>query len=237
MDSTARASHIADLARSFGVELAGPEALVRAVVPQLVSHATLDGIVAHYLDEARFYHHAWHLYDLFDRAERKGLRLTGAQQAALLFHDAVYLPGAPPGENEAASARLLPQWAPRMAPFDVGTAARIVLDTSDHVARSPLSAVVCDLDLASLADGADRFALYNELVYLEYRHLLAEPDEVAEPAARRPPAVEQANRARFMARRRAFLVELARRPSIFSAQMASLEAPARENIAAFAGSV
>lgn len=228
-----RATFLIELADSFGVRLAGPDALIRAVVPQLLPQSVLDEIVAHYLEDARFYHHAWHLYDLFERAERMGLQLTREQQAALLFHDAVYLPGAPSGRNEASSARMLRQWAPRMAPLDVEAAAQFISDTSDHVARSPLSATVCDLDLAPLADDADRFALYGELVYLEYRPLLADPNAAAAPDSEQSSGAEDETRRRFAQQRGAFLVELARRPSIYSARMSYLEAPARRNIASY----
>lgn len=230
--TSSRAAFIADLARDFGVTLAGPDALIRATVPHLISQPVLDEVLALYDTDTRFYHHAWHLHDLFDRAERGRLALTPAQCAALLFHDAVYVPGAAPGQNELHSAQLLRAYAGRIASLDLETAADIILDTAEHRPRSPQSATVCDLDLAPLADDMDRFALYNELVYLEYRHLLIEPGPAgsAEGGPQQVDDQDEQARRRFMLARRAFLVGLAQRPSLYSSRMSHLEAAARKNI-------
>lgn len=230
-----RAAFIAALAHDFGVKLAGPDALIRAVVPHLVSQAVLDEVLALYDTDTRFYHHAWHLHDLFDRAERGRLALTSEQCAALLFHDAVYVPGAAPGQNELQSAHLLRAYAGRIGSLDLEAAADIILDTAEHRPRSLQSATVCDLDLAPLADDADRFALYDELVYLEYRHLLIEPgpaDSVRGGPAQAVGQDQQARR-RYMLARRAFLLDLAQRASLYSPRMSHLEAPARRNIESY----
>lgn len=131
----------------------------------------VDAVIARYGDPGRFYHAAWHVHDLFERAVQSGMQLTNAQVMAILFHDAVYVPGAPHGVNERMSALLLRQWAQHDCSGDLLCACQIIEDTADRVPRSAGSEQVIGLDLASLADCAANFDAYTEMVWLEERHL------------------------------------------------------------------
>jgi predicted metal-dependent HD superfamily phosphohydrolase len=142
--------------------------------------AMVDGALARYDEAGRHYHAGWHPMDLFGRAAADGRVLSRAQTLALLFHDAVYVPGAPAGINEALSALLLRQAAfgvERIAKEELELACAIVHDTASHRATVPESAAVIALDLATLADEPVHFDAWTELVWLEYRHqFVAEPD-------------------------------------------------------------
>lgn len=131
----------------------------------------VDAVMARYCDPGRYYHAAWHIHDMFARAARAGVRLANAQCIAILFHDAVYVPGAPQGMNERMSALLLQQWAQLDGSGDVPDACRMIEDTADRVPSLPGSDRVIALDLASLADGPVNFDAYTEMVWLEDRHL------------------------------------------------------------------
>jgi len=143
----------------------------------------VDGALARYAEAGRHYHATWHPQDLFGRAAQDGRALSRAQVLALLFHDAVYVPGAPAGTNEALSAMTMRQAAhgvERIAPDELALACAIVHDTASHRASGPESSAVIALDLATLADDDVRFDAWTELVWLEYRHLFtAEPDPKA----------------------------------------------------------
>jgi hypothetical protein len=142
--------------------------------------AMVDAVLSRYRETGRFYHAAWHPQDLFARAAAAGLALSRAQTLALLFHDAVYVPGAPPGTNEGLSALLLRQathLAAGIPPDDVALACTIVEDTAAHRPSVAQSDAVIALDLATLADEPIRFEVWTEMVWLEYRHLFAtDPD-------------------------------------------------------------
>jgi predicted metal-dependent HD superfamily phosphohydrolase len=148
------------------------EATAAAGVPADLVEATL----ARYREPQRHYHAEWHVRDVFARARAQGLRLARAQVLALLFHDAVYVAGAPAGANEALSALLLRQAAhgrEALPPPDVEAACAMIEDTATHRARDEASRTVVALDLATLGDATARFDAWTELVWLEYRHLFA----------------------------------------------------------------
>ncbi len=209
------------------------EATARAGVPADIVEATL----ARYREPQRHYHGAWHVQDLFERARALGLRLGPAQVLALLFHDAVYVAGAPTGVNEALSASLLRQAAhgrDALPAAEVEAACAMIEDTASHVARCDESGVVVALDLAGLGDEPARFDAWSELVWLEHRHLFAgEPDPRPAFARRRVQALAtllEAVRGRplaaaFVERFSANLDRLAAREAGAAARRAGLRTP------------
>lgn len=144
----------------------------RLGVPGDVVEATL----ARYREPQRFYHAAWHVQDLFTRAQDEAVALSRAQALCLLFHDAVYVAGADPGINERLSAMLLRQALAQHEGFgheEVEHACAMVMDTATHRASTDEARTVIALDLATLGDSAERFDAWTECVWLEYRHLFA----------------------------------------------------------------
>jgi len=114
----------------------------------------------HYAQPHRGYHNAGHLDELVALARAHTPHLDEAEQLALLFHDAVYVPGAPRGDNERLSALLMQATVAALAreeaalavpAADLDRAARIIAATTH--AEPPLAeaARVCDLDLWRLA--------------------------------------------------------------------------------------
>jgi predicted metal-dependent HD superfamily phosphohydrolase len=185
----------------------------------------VEGALARYREAGRHYHALWHPQDLFARAAADGLALSRAQTLALLFHDAVHVPGAPAGTNEALSAMLLEQAAhaaPWIGADEIALACTIVRDTATHRASVPEAEPVVALDLATLADAPIRFDAWTEMVWLEYRHLFAgEPDPKAAFLRRRmrvlgallEAVADRPMRPAFHARAAANLERLARRPA------------------------
>ena len=75
---------------------------------RLLAHrALVQAARQHYGQEHRGYHNAAHLDELIKLARELTPDLDEAEQLALLFHDAVYVAGAPRGENERRSAELM----------------------------------------------------------------------------------------------------------------------------------
>ncbi|MCW5748964.1 MAG: hypothetical protein KIT36_22430, partial [Alphaproteobacteria bacterium] len=122
--------------------------------------AVLAAALAHHRQPHRAYHDARHVTELLELARVHAPDLTPAERWAILFHDAVYVPGAPAGQNEALSALLMRATlfalardgaiaAPDAAVVD--DAASIVRETAHAEPPSPLAARVCDLDLWRLA--------------------------------------------------------------------------------------
>lgn len=72
-----------------------------------LSVASVCETLKRYEEAGRHYHSLGHLAMIVANAEAHGIQLSQAQCLAVLFHDAVYLPGAQRGQNEVDSAELL----------------------------------------------------------------------------------------------------------------------------------
>jgi predicted metal-dependent HD superfamily phosphohydrolase len=185
--------------------------------------ATVLAVLALYDAPYRHYHDRSHVMEMFELAHARGVSLMPAQALAVLFHDAVYVPGSP--HNEAASAALIATMAAGVAPDLVQAAARIVLDTGTHTPVAPDGGPVLDLDLYRLASPAEQFERYSDDVFAENAGVLAAHTGLQGPALR----------AAFDARRAAFMAQLAARPRLFHTDaFADCEAPARANLARIA---
>ena len=179
----------------------------------------LDQVLAYYDAPHRAYHDRAHLREMFDAAVEMNEPLSAPQALALVFHDAVYVPGAPRGANELLSAQLLRVYSCGLQRTMVETAYGIVIDTAEHIARSQAAELVLDLDLMRLAAPPADFDRYSLQVFAEQRPLIAIADDAEALAffsARRVPFFQQlldrawiyctpAGRARFEAAARANL--------------------------------
>lgn len=162
----------------------------------------VEQVLRFYDEPHRRYHDRVHLREMFDAALQLNLGLTPAQTLAILFHDAIYVPGAARGANEAMSAQLLRVYCGRLPVPVVEQASRIVIDTAEHVPHDDQACLVLDLDLMRLAAGPTDFERYSRQVFEELRPLLAMPDDHAAWLF-------------FEERRVAFFQRLLDRPDIF----------------------
>ena len=144
--------------------------------PPLVEAAAL-----HYTQPHRGYHDRRHLDELIVLAEEHTPDLDDAEQLAVLFHDAVYVPGAGQGANERLSGLLMEATLAALAPTDAVSAslsaadcarAKMIIDATAHAAApSAEAARVCDLDLWRLAASWPDFCNHAEGIRHEYQHL------------------------------------------------------------------
>ena len=151
---------------------------------RLLAHRTLvDAARLNYAQPHRAYHNADHLDELIVLAREYTPDLDEAEQLALLFHDAVYLPGAPRGDNERRSAALmtatLATLARDHAALDIGKAVREraarIIEATTHAEAPPAEAArVCDLDLWRLAAPWEAFCRHALGIRREYLHLFAD---------------------------------------------------------------
>ena len=162
----------------------------------------IEQVLAFYDQPYRRYHDRTHLREMLDTALQMGCALQPAQSLALIFHDAVYVPGAARGVNEALSAQLLRVYGAGVPAATLDLAYRIIIDTADHLPRTEASDLVLDLDLMRLAVGSPDFERYSREVFAEQRPLvLIDDDDLAW--------------AYFQRRRIAFFERLLERPQIF----------------------
>jgi predicted metal-dependent HD superfamily phosphohydrolase len=176
----------------------------------------------HYAQPHRGYHDTEHLDELIALARRHVPDLDDAEQLALLFHDAVYVPGAPRGDNERLSAKLMTATVATLqrehgtslaSAADIDRAGRII-EATLHAGPPPDDAArVCDLDLWRLAAPWQDFERHSLGILRENLHLHL--DEAA-----------------FWKARSAFLEGMLARPFLYATPYfrERFEAKARDNL-------
>ena len=190
----------------------------------LLDHLPLvEAARLHYRQPHRGYHNQDHLDELIALARRYTPDLAPAEQLALLFHDAVYVPGAGHGANEALSGRLMratvavlgrtDRLVSPLAEADLQMAATIIEATTHDKVPPAEAARICDLDLWRLAAPWPDFQRHAEGVRHEYLHLVGS-DEA------------------FWTARHAFYRDMLKKPHLFTtaAFRDRFEATARENL-------
>jgi predicted metal-dependent HD superfamily phosphohydrolase len=179
----------------------------------------LEQVLEFYDEPHRAYHDRRHLLEMFDASIALGEHLSATQALALLFHDAIYVPGAAPGTNELMSAQLVRVYTAGLDRAMVDTACALVFDTAEHVARSAEAELVLDLDLMRLAAPPLDFDRYSRQVFAEQRSLIAIANDAEALVF-------------FSARRIPFFQQLLDRPWIYCtpAGRKHFEASARVNL-------
>ena len=167
-----------------------------------------------YGEAHRAYHNASHIaavLDWYDRvADDVGWHQPAEVYVAVVFHDAIYVPGA--RDNEARSA----VWARDVNGVDSDRVAHLIELTAghgSHAAADHDAALFLDSDMAVIGAPADQFAQYDAAIAREYSVL--------------PPEL-------YRRKRREFLAKLLAMPRIFLTDYfhERLDAQARANLAA-----
>lgn len=140
--------------------------------PDVVRACGLD-LLCRYREPHRRYHTVEHLAAVVGWLE--GASAPPPAIVAGWFHDAVYQPGAPAGENERASARLAVDALGRVGvpEADVAEVSRLVELTAGHRV-SPEDGngqLVVAADLAILSASSREYGRYRSGVRAEYAHL------------------------------------------------------------------
>lgn len=184
-----------------------------------MSEERLAQVLGFYDEPHRHYHNRVHLREMFDTAAYLGCSLSAVQALAVLFHDAIYVPGAARGSNETMSAQLLRVYGRGLPVAVVEQACAIVLDTAEHLPRSEAARLVLDLDLVRLAAEPRDFERFSREVFAEQRPLVMIDDDAAAWQF-------------FQQRRVAFFERLLERPEIFHTPLfrARFETAARRNM-------
>jgi len=175
-------------------------------------------LAAAYAEPHRAYHTAEHISDVLGHfewvAEKPGWRQAAEVYVAIVFHDAIYVPGAL--DNEARSAA----WAREAMPMvDGARVESLILLTARHgrldladVRGDDDAAHFLDADMAILGAPPAAFDAYDAAIAVEYKHV--------------PPEAYRAGRL-------AFLEGLLAKPRIFLSMPFRLrfDAAARDNLA------
>jgi predicted metal-dependent HD superfamily phosphohydrolase len=133
--------------------------------------ATFDLLAAAYREPARAYHTAAHINDCLRELDhhRELAEQPDEVEAAIWFHDAVYVPGA--SDNEARSAKLaIAELTASGASSDLAhSIGELILATRhSEVASTPDARLLCDIDLAILARDPTTFDAYERHIRQEY---------------------------------------------------------------------
>jgi predicted metal-dependent HD superfamily phosphohydrolase len=130
-------------------------------------HRVFDRLLAAYQEPHRHYHGVDHLRDCLEQLDAAPAAAADRDlaEAALWFHDAVYVPGSP--GNEARSA----EWATRaldqagVSKARAREVARLVhLTDHSRSAEDAVAALVCDVDLSILGRLPAEYAEYERRI-------------------------------------------------------------------------
>lgn len=135
----------------------------------------LDDLISRYKEPHRHYHNERHISTTLMWAkvliELGKLPLSDEElelvRIAILYHDAVYVPGFP--HNELLSADMAESHLMAMGirdPAPIHTIRRLILATRNHEPEDDLEAIICGADLFEL--GTDRYQLNSIFVHQEY---------------------------------------------------------------------
>jgi len=138
--------------------------------------ALFDRLAAAYAEPARAYHTATHINDCLgelDRAAELAAR-PGEVEAAIWFHDAVYVPGASDNETLSAELAVAGLTAAGASPDLALRVGELILATRHtDVPSGPDARLVCDIDLAILGRDVATFDAYERQIRQEYAWLPA----------------------------------------------------------------
>ncbi len=182
----------------------------------------IDAALAHYCQAHRAYHDAHHVEELLGLAEAHAPDLSEAEGLAILFHDAVYVPGAPHGVNEDLSARIMDATVAALVRAGrIESPSREVLDVAAAIVRATthaepppaFAARVCDLDLWRLAAPWEDFQ--RHALGIRHEYLFLRGDDAS-----------------FWAGRHAFYRAMLEKPALFSTRYfrERFEPAARDNM-------
>lgn len=182
--------------------------------------ATVELALAHYRQPHRFYHDAAHVQEMMALARWLKLHLSPGEELAVLWHDAVYVPGAEKGLNERLSAKLMlataangPDFFATTDKMVLASAERIILETTHAGEPSEEAARVIDLDLYRLGSPWSEFDRHAHAIEREFRVLHESPEK-------------------FWIARANFYRAMLQRPHIFTTPLfrERYEAQARDNL-------
>jgi predicted metal-dependent HD superfamily phosphohydrolase len=134
-------------------------------------------LLGRYSEPHRAYHDQRHLTEMLDTIDELAGEATDPDSVRLAawFHDAVYDPQAPAGQNEESSAQLAEAElaAYGLDASKIAEVVRLIRLTASHSATDgdPNGAVLCDADLRILAADRDRYDEYVAGVRREYAHV------------------------------------------------------------------
>lgn len=166
---------------AFSRLTADAERHLKTRLQELLPEKAVEWVLECYDQPWRVYHDRAHVVHAFSFAQRERWTLSDAQALALLFHDAVYIPGALAGDNERASVllmKLVCRYA-RVEACLVERACSIILDTIEHLPSSEEARLVLDLDLSVFVLAGQGLANPSSQVWLEVRPLLPDDDAAA----------------------------------------------------------
>jgi predicted metal-dependent HD superfamily phosphohydrolase len=155
------------------------EALVERFARWTDAPALGESLVRRYAEPQRRYHTAEHLSEVLWAIDRSGGEDPFAVELAAWYHDAIYDPTAPHGQNEAASAALARRELGALGVVGrvIDEVARLVLLTAGHeVPPGDVNGVaLADADLEILGAPPPRYWRYVRDVRAEHSHV-AEAD-------------------------------------------------------------
>jgi predicted metal-dependent HD superfamily phosphohydrolase len=136
--------------------------------------AVFERLAAAYAEPTRAYHNAKHIADCLTLLDtiRRLARHPDQVEAAIWFHDAVYVPGRTDNEEQSAELARTSLLEAQVALAATERIASLVLATRHATTpHQPDESLLCDIDLSILGAPPESFDLFERQIRQEYAHV------------------------------------------------------------------
>lgn len=137
----------------------------------------LKQVLEMYSDFFRYYHSKYYLYDLFDKAQKQGIPLSKEQVCSILFHNVGFNPASSTTAQTTIACGIFDLYKHFLSDVDNALVHAYITAMLSDQSEDENATVLVDLKYAHLADESLMFSVYNELIWLETRHLLNSTDQ------------------------------------------------------------
>lgn len=148
--------------------------LITKNIAPIVGECALSELLAMHNMKYRKYHRTWLIEWVLQQAQTLELELTKSQLLALIFHNVIYVPGV--GQNELICAQLFKKFAAdftvKLSPAEEQHVVQILQDLGTKKVNTPESALMLDLLMLPLAATGVELCAWEELIWLENKHLM-----------------------------------------------------------------
>lgn len=148
--------------------------LIKKYIQPIVGESILEELLTMHDMKYRKYHRSWLIEWILVQVQELKLELSKTQLLALIFHNVIYVPGV--GQNELICAQLFKKFAPdfpcKLSPAEEQHVVQLLQDMGTRKNNTTESGLLLDLLMLPLAATGVELCAWEELIWLENKHLM-----------------------------------------------------------------
>lgn len=156
------------------VEIPTTTTLIHKHIEPIVGTTVLTELLTMHDMQYRKYHRSWLVEWMLEQAQQLQLELSKTQLLALIFHNVIYVPGV--SQNELICAQLFKKFVSeftiKLTPAEEQHVVQLLQDMGTRKSNTHESPLVLDLLMLPLAATGVELCAWEELIWLENKHLM-----------------------------------------------------------------